>query len=406
MSVLCWNVRGLGNRGTFLALRQQVFVNSPDLVFLSETKTDHRKAESIRVRLKFSGCFTVASKGKSGGLLLLWKDPMVVTIKSFSDSHIDAVVMFKALNWRFTGFYGNPRSSFRHRSWTLLKNLASLNYRPWLIGGDFNKILDNSKKKGGSLRSASTMREFKSTLDSCKLMKIRAAGYPFTWHNRQSGVTSVEETLDRFCATSDWFTLQSSWYAHHLSTTNSDHVAIFMVFGNKNSSKLANKKWGRRFFYEEQWSSLGKDREIIRDSWDGDCLRSLDVCRNNLILWKVKNQKEERARGKEIEHQIKSIKSGGNLHTLGHQLRELEKEWDNILLHNKLKWRQRFKALWLKAGDHNTRYFHTQASQRRKNNKIIGLEDFEGVWQDKEVQVIKAICRDNFVNIFFLHLPL
>lgn len=46
----------------------------------------------MQTRLYFSGCFFVASVGRSDGLLLLWKDPMVVTI-----NHIDFVVDFKLL---------------------------------------------------------------------------------------------------------------------------------------------------------------------------------------------------------------------------------------------------------------------------------------------------------------------
>lgn len=94
MICLCLNVRRLGNHGTFLVLRQLVQCDSSDLIFLSETKLTLAKAESICVELKFHGCFLVACRGKSGGLLLLWRDSINVTIKSFSD----VVIYFKALH--------------------------------------------------------------------------------------------------------------------------------------------------------------------------------------------------------------------------------------------------------------------------------------------------------------------
>lgn len=40
--------------------------------------------------------------------MLLWRDQMNVIVKSFSKSHIDAVINFKALSWRFTGFLRQP----------------------------------------------------------------------------------------------------------------------------------------------------------------------------------------------------------------------------------------------------------------------------------------------------------
>ncbi|KAF5470770.1 hypothetical protein F2P56_011261 [Juglans regia] len=45
---------------------------------------------------------------------------------------------------------------------------------------------------------------------------------------------------------------------------------------------------------------------------------------------------------------------------------------------NDLKWRQRAKQHWLKHGDRNTRYFHMQASQRRKINYIKRVEVPQG----------------------------
>lgn len=72
MSCICWNVCGLENCGTFLALCHLMQNFSLDLVFLTETELSQSKAESIHVRLNFSGCFSVARRGESGGLMLLW----------------------------------------------------------------------------------------------------------------------------------------------------------------------------------------------------------------------------------------------------------------------------------------------------------------------------------------------
>ena len=44
-----------------------------------------------------------------------------------------------------------------------------------------------------------------------------------------------------------------------------------------------------------------------------------------------------------------------------------------------LKWKQRSKDKEIKEGDLNTRYFHAKANGRQRKNRIISLEQDEGV---------------------------
>lgn len=51
----------------------------------------------------------------------------------------------------------------------------------------------------------------------------------------------------------------------------------------------------------------------------------------------------------------------------------------NLLMDKEAKmWAQRSLVLWLKDGDKNTRFFHSKASQWRRNNYINGLFDDSG----------------------------
>ena len=64
----------------------------------------------VRSRVGFSNGFYVDCMNRRGGLALLWKAEVDLSIKSFSEGHIDSVVKQEegGLIWRFTGFYGNP----------------------------------------------------------------------------------------------------------------------------------------------------------------------------------------------------------------------------------------------------------------------------------------------------------
>ena len=66
--------------------------------------------EKIKFSLGFSNGLIVPSRGRNGGLALLWSTEVNLEIKSYSQYHIDAIVTEQDNNftWRFTGFYGHP----------------------------------------------------------------------------------------------------------------------------------------------------------------------------------------------------------------------------------------------------------------------------------------------------------
>ena len=43
-------------------------------------------------------------------------------------------------------------------------------------------------------------------------------------------------------------------------------------------------------------------------------------------------------------------------------------------------WQQRSKIHWLKSSDKKSKFFLSKASQRFRRNRIMGLEDPNGIW--------------------------
>ncbi|XP_035551721.1 uncharacterized protein LOC118349890 [Juglans regia] len=92
MKILSWNTRGLGNPRGIRTLADLLRREDPDVLFLQETKLNAAKMEFYRVRFKFNCCLTVDAVGRSGGLALLWKQDVPLSILSYSASHIDAML--------------------------------------------------------------------------------------------------------------------------------------------------------------------------------------------------------------------------------------------------------------------------------------------------------------------------
>lgn len=69
---------------------------SLDLVFMLETKSRGRRAKFLVRRLGFpNSSFIVDSEGLKGGLMLMWKEEIVVPILSYSKCQIDALITDK-----------------------------------------------------------------------------------------------------------------------------------------------------------------------------------------------------------------------------------------------------------------------------------------------------------------------
>ncbi|KAL4638715.1 hypothetical protein ACB092_03G166100 [Castanea dentata] len=154
MNAISWNCRGIGNPQTVRALRNLAQQWNPNIVFLMETKTRVKIMERVKERIGLANGLIVPSEGKSGGIARLWVRGLDVEIKSYTQSHIDAIVtdLVSRFKWRITRFYGNPDTNQRRESWNLLYFLNAQYQLPWVCLGDFNKILKASEKWGGPVR--------------------------------------------------------------------------------------------------------------------------------------------------------------------------------------------------------------------------------------------------------------
>ena len=230
MSTLAWNCRGLGNRRTVRALEKVVSSEDPNFIFLMETKLVVTEMDGIKEGLNQSQGLVVPSKGRSEGLALLWKKELKVSVQTFSDNHIDAIVNqgVSGHQWRITGFYGNPETSKRQESWLLLKRLASLNSLPWVCIGDFNELMHAREKEGGSTRSAKQMEAFCDVINSSSLRDIGYKGQDFTWSRRMGNRGWIRERLDRALVSTNWASRFPKMQLHHKPNSSSDHCILIL----------------------------------------------------------------------------------------------------------------------------------------------------------------------------------
>ena len=157
-------------------LGDYIQAKDPTVTFLAETWTDDARLDQVLRNFDFRNKWSAASGNRGGGLVLLWKEEIRITVEDSSKYCIDVLVENNApQEWRFTGFYGEPVTAKQHEARSKFRTLNDKPHIPWLCAGDFNEITRQEEKVGGAIRAHSQMQAFQEVIDECGFMDL---GFP------------------------------------------------------------------------------------------------------------------------------------------------------------------------------------------------------------------------------------
>ena len=134
------------------------------------------------------------------------------------------------------------------------------------------------------------------------------------------------------------------------------------------------------------WARDERCKEVIEMAWDPPRAstdfginKRIESCQFHLQRWNHKVFGNANKRLKHLQDCLHHLEAQNFLHETVGEIQALRKEINETLNRKEVMWNQRSISLWLKCGDRNTKFFQTTVSQRRRKNKIEGLND-NGVW--------------------------
>lgn len=314
-------------------------------MFISETKCGEEVTDKIKNQCQFDGCLTIKSVGTKGGICLFWKGKDSVSIRSFSQNHIDSQVEWAGKKWQFTGVYGFPETNKKDQTWQLIRNLQNSSRQPWLLGGDFNEILDLNEKLGGPVRERKPIEEFRKLLDDCELRDIKPRGEVFTWHGTGRG-NHVWEKLDRFLCNPEFDELFNYVEALNLDWLFSDHRPIEIRLDDQRTK--AGRRKGRNFKFEEIWTRHKECKELISraGNWSGNNILSSSLdsdllnCSRDLNGWGKSLNINRKNKIRECKENLKI--AFDNIHNIDfNHIHAIEFELDKLVEEEEIYWKQR-----------------------------------------------------------------
>jgi exonuclease III len=349
-----------------------------DIVCLQETKMQNVTRELVQ---SLWGCNQVdwcalGSQGASGGILLMWDRRVVEKVEDWVGC-FSVACSFRSVSddfrWAFAGVYGPNIDSDRLLLWDELSNLMDRWEVPWCIGGDFNAIRFPSERLGNS-RFVPAMEDFSRFIFDRGLVDIPLRGGQYTWSNGHSW-----SRIDRFLLSSGWEEKYSNVAQKRLTRVMSDHFPISL-------ESEGSFRRGGYFKFENMWLKFEGFVELVERWWKsyqffGDpsyvLAQKLKALKGDLSRWNNEVFGHVGKRIKAISEEIMEMDSLEEERGLDEEDKRkkasLSMELERLLLCEEISWRQKSRALWLKEGDKNTKFFHRVANSNRRVNSIDSL---------------------------------
>ncbi|XP_060183615.1 uncharacterized protein LOC132613564 [Lycium barbarum] len=153
-----------------------------------------------------------------------------------------------------TMVYAKCDNGERLNLWDSLYCQAANLTLPWLIGGEFNVILNEEEKIRGLPVYPQEYEDFAFCINSCDLSEISYKGCPFTCWNGRADRDCIFKRLHRMLL-NEWF---QNWFGHlevdHLSRTGSNHATMLLSCSDQMQQfkmkkvKTTLSHWSKQYF--------------------------------------------------------------------------------------------------------------------------------------------------------------
>ncbi|KAG7534112.1 Reverse transcriptase domain [Arabidopsis thaliana x Arabidopsis arenosa] len=315
--------------------------------------------------------------GRSGGLALMWKNSVSLSLISRDERLIDAHVTYNNKSFHLSCVYGHPVQSERYILWEKLERIAENRDEEWMLIGDFNEILSNSEKIGGPLREEWTFRDFRNMVANCDLVDMRSRGDRFSWVGERHSHT-VKCCLDRVFINSAMAASFPNAETEFLDFTGSDHKPIVVHINDSTPYRH------RPFRFDKRLVDIPEFKQVVKEGWNiRNNLQTVAIterirsCRKAMASLKHRSNLNAEVRIRTLQTRLnRSMES--TVRAERQQIPQIQEALARAYDDEEKYWKQKSRNQWMKEGDRNTSYFHACAKNRFSQNRIISILDDQG----------------------------
>lgn len=400
MISLFWNCQGAASKAFKRTLKQFCRDHSPSLVCLLEPKVSGSHANKICKDLDFDEWIRVEAVGFSGGIWILWKDTLSISILNTHPQYVNLQVQEpNATPWLLSVVYGSPYASLRRK---LFEDLSAQKFDPqtqWLICGDFNAVTCQQEVSNQSCFSLTRCLGFNDWISREGLIDLGFVGTRFTWMRGVNSDSFKGTRLDRALGNIEWKLRFPEARVEHLQMITSDHTPLLL-----NTNPAPRESGPKKFRFNLAWATHQGFQPLVRQNWNAatDLESNKAQMAKALTSWNNSTFGNIFHRKKRLLARLKGIQT-----SIAQQYRsdliklerKLRKELDDTLHQEELIWFQRSREDWLVSGDCNTRFYHIATTIKSSNTGVCKLRTDDGHWIT-DTKLLAVHVREYFIQLF------
>lgn len=356
-----------------------------DVLLLKETLGNGVEVESMLNALlpgwKFSAMDSV---GHSGGLTVGYREGRIKIRNQWGMKQAMGMEC-QSLEFEFPltilNIYGPCQG--RMPFWNELMENLLVKSKFMVLGGDLNFSLGRAEAWGPTAREDSLTNFFQNLLIANNLLDVNLIKLKPTWRNRRVGEARVVKRLDLFLINEDLSSMIPLFRQWVKEGGPSDHFPIYLELSKTPPKPLAPFKFNASWLQEVSYNKLFKETWIHPDRRSTEDkgfifmenLKRLKKATSTCTKDGKAKQNEEMTRINEELQKLESIEEDSYAtQESKERILSLEKLKNQILLAKEEEWRLKSRAIWLKAGDEDTIFFHNYAKGRKSANTIRNLK--------------------------------
>ncbi|CAI9102776.1 OLC1v1001101C1 [Oldenlandia corymbosa var. corymbosa] len=131
LQLIVWNVQEAASPNFFNSFRLLISQYRPDVIAMLEPRIGGKDAESFIKKSRFGRSFRVEAQGFSGGIWVLWKDNVQLTVVACTRQLVHVKINEAGIMYWVTFVYGCPRPAGRRELWRDLQGLSGRIGGPW-----------------------------------------------------------------------------------------------------------------------------------------------------------------------------------------------------------------------------------------------------------------------------------